>query len=384
VRFTGDRAVRAVDPEHTGLFGRWLNFWFTPVDPVALNGLRVLTGILLIGWLVPLAGHVEEVFAPNAWLDATGFMEMSRIDPLQQPTQEWSLPRWSLLFLSDNPRFVQTIYGLALAVFGLFALGVATRLTAFFTWLLVASLTANPVLRYEGDTLITVLSFYLMIGYLLLGQSDPRQSLWTRILGPRPLGVFGWSRPSSGPMESIGANVAVRLLQVHFAIIMLTSGLHKLQFGDWWGGHAFWYALYPPFESTREALLRHKNHPEAYLFFLSLGAYLTLAWQIGFALFAWRRGWRLVLLGGAAAGWLGMATVYRLPLIGPAIFVFCLGFLTPQEWRATLQGLATWPGLGWLSGHAAAPAVRSVSQKPAPVESVPDLSPSPVSVEQPT
>ena len=37
-------------------------------------------------------------------------------------------------------------------------------------------------------------------------------------------------------------------------IIVLTSALHKLQFGVWWSGVAYWYPLNPPFELTRERL----------------------------------------------------------------------------------------------------------------------------------
>ena len=54
------------------------------------------------------------------------------------------------------------------------------------------------------------------------------------------------SRRQSSP--SIAANLTVRLVQVHFAIVLVVSGLHKLQFGDWWSGVAWWYPLNPPFE----------------------------------------------------------------------------------------------------------------------------------------
>ena len=55
--------------------------------------------------------------------------------------------------------------------------------------------------------------------------------------------------------------------------------------------------------------------------------------RIGFPLFAWRRRWRPLLLGGAAVGWLVSALLYGLPLFGPAGFIFCLSFVTPPEWR---------------------------------------------------
>ena len=54
----------------------------------------------------------------------------------------------------------------------------------------------------------------------------------------------------------------------------------------------------------------------------------------------------VVVLGGAAVGWLMTAFVYRLPLFGPAILIGSLAFLTAAEWRRIL---------GWLPGTTGAP-----------------------------
>jgi hypothetical protein len=210
-------------------------------------------------------------------------------------------------------------------------LGVFPRLTAVLTWVLVASFTANPAIAYDADSLLLVLAFYLMIGYLLLGLTDRTQPPLRRLLGPLVVWVPG--RPATESRESIAANLALRLLQVHFALILCVSGFHKLQFAEWWGGVNFWYALYPPLETTVAQARTHAGHAQAYLAVLSLGAYLALAWQLGFPFFAWRPRWRVVLLGGAVAGWLATALMYRLPLFGPAFLIGALCFLTPAEWQ---------------------------------------------------
>jgi hypothetical protein len=132
----------------------------------------------------------------------------------------------------------------------------------------------------------------------------------------------------------------MRLIQVHFALVLVVSGLHKLQFGQWWGGVAFWYPLHPPLETTVEAVQRQTVHPWVYLVVLSLAQYVMLAWQIGFPLFAWRRGlWRLVLLGGGVVGWVGSMLIFGQPLFGPVFFVACVSYISPAEWRAVA---------GWL------------------------------------
>src|SRR5262249_26391789 len=142
-----------------------------------------------------------------------------------------------------------------IAVIVLFTLGVWTRLTSVLTWVALASATANPIISYDGDFLLTMPAFYLMVGYLLIGQWHERQSWISRLLGP----VRSWPLGSSAAngKKSVAANLAVRLLQVHFAIVMLVSGLHKLQIGDWWEGVAFWYPLHLPFETSEDEFLRH-------------------------------------------------------------------------------------------------------------------------------
>jgi hypothetical protein len=125
----------------------------------------------------------------------------------------------------------------------------------------------------------------------------------------------------------------MRMLQIHMAIILVTSGLHKLQMGDWWAGVALWYPLHPPFQTTADSLRREMPLASLNLFFLSLLGYLVLAWQIAFPLFAWRKGWwRGVLLGGAVLGWMGAFWIYRLPLFGPFVLLGSLSFLRPEEW----------------------------------------------------
>jgi hypothetical protein len=205
------------------------------------------------------------------------------------------------------------------------------------------------VIAYDGDFLLTMPAFYLMIGYVLLGQRIKGLSLTSRLLGVA--GTWPFSKSASfrifGEHKSIAANLAIRLLQVHFAIVMVTSGLHKLQIGDWWEGVPFWFPLHPPFETSEQELLRHASDA-SYFTILSAAAYATLAWQLAFPYFAWRPRWRPILLGGAAIAWLGNAFLYRLPLFGPGIFLCSLAYLTSEEWRRLTGWLGYLPGLGWL------------------------------------
>jgi hypothetical protein len=327
------RQAPAAEPPR-GLLSSWVRFWFAPADPVGLHRLRLLAGLLFLAWLLPFAGQRDALFGLDGWFDARAYAEAARLpDGPPQPLG------WSVLFLCrSDTTLLAVAYGLSLAVLVLFTLGVATRLTAPLTWVVVVSYTANPAIAYDADALLVLPAFYLALGYLLLGQGARGLSLRQRLLGTGAARI----------RESVGANLALRLLQVHFALVMLVSGLHKLQFGDWWAGLALWPALHPPFETTLEGLRQEAPHASFTLTLLSAAAYAALAWQIAFPAFAWRPRWRPVLLGGGLLAWLGNAFLYRLPLLGPAIFLGCLSYVAPAGWRALDGLLARTPGLPGL------------------------------------
>jgi hypothetical protein len=314
---------------------RWTSFWFTPVDPTGLHSIRFLAGFLFAFWLLTLAGQQQAFFSLAGWVDRTAYVEASR---LEVPTG------WSLLFLVPAA-WVDAVYWGTIAVFVLFALGLWTRVTGVLTWLMVVSFLANPVIRSDADVLLGIIAFYLMIGYLLLGQWSRQLSMKERLLGPVDTRLFG--RQEATP--SFAANLALRLLQVHFALVVVVSGLHKLQIGDWWAGVAFWYPLHPPFETTAASIQKEAANAGPVLFVLSLAQYLYLAWELAFPLFAWRKAWRPVLLGGAFVGWIGCLWIYGQPLFGPVYFLGCLSYLLPEEWRWLSGKLAG--GLGWITGR---------------------------------
>src|SRR5262249_49078441 len=62
-----------------GPIAAWVRFWFTPTDPVALHAVRVLTGLLLLLWLLPLAGHHAALFGPGGWFDNLAYFEAKEL-----------------------------------------------------------------------------------------------------------------------------------------------------------------------------------------------------------------------------------------------------------------------------------------------------------------
>lgn len=317
-------------PEHEEGFRRaWTRFWFAPTDPIGLHVVRFLAGLLFLSWLLPFAGHQAAFFGLDGWLDQQGLIDTVRV------SEGTVMPPWSILYLAgDNTTALVAIYWSAVAVLALFTLGVWPRLTAVLTWVAVASFTANPALEYEGDAILLMLAFYLMVGYVLIGQSRSEQSIASRILGPTCL--CGVTRadatlPFAGP--SVAANLTMRLIQIHFAIFMVTSGLHKLQFGDWWAGVALWFPYFPAFKTKLPDVLALKPQVDSVLYLFNIATYATLAWQIGFPIFAWKSWGRPLLLAGGLLSWLACFWIYATPLVGPAILLCCLSYLPASSWR---------------------------------------------------
>jgi hypothetical protein len=333
------------EPSPQSWAGSWVDFWFKPVDPIGLHVFRVLTGLAILFWLLTFLGSQNDFFGLQGWLDRLAFKEAARQgDNIPAPIS------WSLLFMANgNPIVLNVLYAAALLSVVLFTLGVATRWTGVLTWLTVASFLCNPAIFYDADYLLVLLAFYLMLGYLLLGLWNGPRTLSALLLGSwfpwagakaeEGMSVRRGRAPASNIQGSVAANLVLRLVQIHFAIVILVGGLHKLQFGDWWAGVAFWYPLHPPMTTTPEQIRAQAGSAREYLFFLSLGNYLLLTWQLTFPFVCWRRGWRPVLLGGALIYWIGSIWLYRLPGFGPVVFIACLSFVTAAEWRSFGKGL---------------------------------------------
>ena len=317
----------------------WTRFWFAPTSTLGMRCLRVLAGLLFFGWLASFLGHQVEFFSMNGWMDLQGIREIQREANAAPAPIGWSM----LYFAGDNVPLFQAMYFGSLTVLLLFTLGVATRITAPLTWVIVVSFLANPATSYEGDYLLGILAFYLMIGHLIVGQWSGNLSPLERIVGSRGDFVLPARSASAGFIPrttSHGATLMMRLLQIHFAIIMVASALHKLQMADWWAGVALWYPLHPTLQTSLESLRLEAPFAPRTLFFLSLLQYGVLAWQLAFPVFAWRSGWwRIMLLGGAVLGWIGLFFLFKLPLFGPFIMLGCLSFLRPEEWAWALDRL---------------------------------------------
>ncbi len=315
-----------------GLLSHWNNFWFLGRSPLSLHALRVLFGIICIVWLLSYAGHVHDFFSYEGWFDRAAFIEAGSLADNQS---------WSLLYLvAHDATLLTAFYWGSILVLTLFTLGIFTRLTSILSWLIIVSFTANPLIEADTDVFLRLIYFYLMIGYVLFGLLNATNPL-ELVLGSSRHWLWNCLKHDDTDTFSSAATVTIRLMKLHVAMAIVMMGLHKLQLMEWWSGVAFWYPMNRTSTLSVDAINDMKARSFGYLNTISFAAYCVLVWQIFFPTFAWRTGYaRVVLLGGAVAGMIGLMIIYPIPLLGPVFFLLCLVYLTDDEWNWVLSPLS--------------------------------------------
>src|SRR5262249_32850716 len=333
-------AAGTVPPAPRGVVGRvlqgWDRFWFRPCDPTTLGLVRVCTGVLVLFVHLVYTFELQDLMGENAWL-GRGAMERWRHEmPFFTPPVGWvreeapapplpatmeerarvahyrdewagtdprttwarGLPIWSVWFHVTDPTSMLAVHVLILASMFLFTIGFCTRLTSALSWAGALCYAQRGLTSVFGmDTMMMVLLLYLMIGPSGAALSVDR--LLARWWARRRAARAGKPAPQPQPPgASAAANFALRLIQIHFCIIYLASGLPKLQGGPWWNGMAMWGAManagfapthLPSYVAFLEFLCRHRPLWELVM---SGGTALTLVVEIGFPFLVWFPRWR--------------------------------------------------------------------------------------------
>lgn len=306
----------------TGLWNSWSSFWFEPIEIGYLHATRFLTGLLLLGWLLSFAFSYQDAVGREGWLDSTAYDVLTRL-----PAEANVALSWGRSLVPTSPAMMGVLYLVALVNAALLALGIATFITAPVGWLSVVIFTSNPVLYDGAHSLLLVLLLYLSVGYVVLDVGS--------ILAGQP--GFLKARLGRDSTPSVCGRLTLRLIQVHFAIIVLASVLHKFQDAEWWAGDALWYSIYTPFETNVSDLLRQSGKRDGWLTLLSLMTYATLAWQLTYPIQPCSPLGRRILMAGALVGWIWCAFVAKEPIFGPALLIGSLAALWASSSNRTIS-----------------------------------------------
>jgi hypothetical protein len=144
----------------------------------------------------------------------------------------------------------------------------------------------------------------------------------------------------------VGANIGLRLLQVHFCIIYLASGSSKLQGAAWWNGTALWQTLsnyefaparFELFTALLRALTMHRWVWEATLFFG--GSVFTLCLELGVPFLIWYPRWRGLCVIGAIMLHSGIAITMGLTAFSFLMMTIVMSFIPAATVNALLARL---------------------------------------------
>jgi hypothetical protein len=289
----------------------WNRFWFTPSDPATLGLIRILAGGMLFYTHLIWSLALTDFFGPQGWLSR---------DAVLSAKAPYS---WSYLWWIESPAALWTAHIAALVVLALLTVGFYSRLMSVLAFIITASYIGRAQGALFGlDQINVMLSMYLMVG-----PSGGAYSL-DRLLARRA----GKIDRAAG--ASIGANIAIRLIQVHLCIIYLYAGTAKLMGPAWWDGTAMWKAVASlEYQSLDMTWMAH------WPLLLNLLTHLTIFWELSYIALIWPRATRPVMLTLAVPLHLGIAFCLGMITFGVVMLIANVAFVPPQLVRRLLDRL---------------------------------------------
>jgi hypothetical protein len=407
----------------------WQRFFFAPGDPTTLGLIRICAGLLVVYIHAAYSFDLQQLFGRDAWLDLKTITKIRTENPIVAPASDWDESRmggfmaplpadaeereqliaymslhgidrrrlegltqkeiearwayaaewgidkdlayaqghyfWSVWFHVTDPRWMVVVHCCILAAMVMFTIGLATRITSVLTFLGALSyINRAPMALFGMDAMMMIALFYLMIGASGAALSVDRYLArwWARRHGAAPTDDF------LHPEPSVSANLALRMMQIHFCFIYMASGLSKLQGPTWWNGTAIWgtlanYSFCPMNIPLYMAWLKYMSH-HRWLWELSTtaGTAFTLFLEVGFAFLVWNRNWRWLMVSGAVMLHIGIGLFMGLTVFSMIMITLVMSFIPAETTRGCLVKIGGWIGavFGPSSPRAMAPRRASV------------------------
>lgn len=305
----------------------WTAFFFTPADPTSLGLIRALVGLLLFWSMLVYGLDLRSFLGSDGWADPALVRELMS----QQMPTAWSFWLW----VPDT--LLRPVWIGCLVVLVLFTLGLGSRYTAILAWVIAVSTARRiPASLYGFDQIITAWAFYLAV----TGASGQAVSLdrlldrWRQArekLTRRPLGA--WPVPPAAPEPTISANLALRLIQLHLALVYGTAGLAKLQGAAWWTGTAAWGVV-----AAAEFRRFNLTWLLAYPLLLNAFTHVGLLLEISYPVLIWSRILRPLLLASVCLMHVGIDLTLGLTEFGLAMVAGNLAFVSGPWLRSLVAG----------------------------------------------
>ncbi|MBP90295.1 MAG: hypothetical protein CMJ64_26920 [Planctomycetaceae bacterium] len=288
----------------------WDRFWYNAAPPHTLAMIRIFAGAMLLYTHTVWSKDLLAFLGPNSWIDN----DASRV------MHEGSFA-WSYLWYVESPALLWTLHIAALVVFAMLTVGLFSRVVSVLAFII----TISYCYRLEGALfgLDQVNAMFAM--YLMLGPCGAVYSVDRWLARRRAGGTL--------PPPTIGANVAIRLLQWHMCILYLFAGVSKMRGDTWWDGSAFWFGVvnleYQSLDITwlgRSPVL------------LSLVTHVTVFWETFYCVLIWPKLTRPIFLLLAVVVHGGIALCLGMITFGTAMLIGNFAFVAPTTVDALVAG----------------------------------------------
>ncbi|MCA1682434.1 MAG: HTTM domain-containing protein [Actinobacteria bacterium] len=285
----------------------WERFWFEPESTATMVVLRMVFGIIALGWTISLAPDLSAFFSTNG-LVASG---------------PGGAGAWGVLAVFHGDLAVQLLFAVLLVACVALILGYQTRLAALLVFIGITSFERrNPWVFNTGDGLIRLIALYLM-----LMPAGAAISLDKRLAAPGR----AWEFPRRAPW-------ALRLMQIQLAVIYIAGLWIKLQGTTWNNGTAVSYAMRIS-DLTRFPLPGFLIHSALLSNLMTFG---TLAIEFSVPILIWNRRLRpWVMLAGISLH-LGIEYSIRVGFFSLGMLVMYLSFVDPAWAELQLLHVRDW------------------------------------------
>jgi len=309
----------------------WCGFFFAPSDPTPLGLTRVAVGALLF-WNVAILGlDLHEYLGSEGWIGP----EAARAYLANNSPWAWSFWFW----VPD--RFLSVVWAGCLLVLALFTLGLWSRVTAVLAWAIAISVVRRaPAALFGFDQMISTWALYLAA----FGASGQAVSLDRFIFRFRAIrrnrdnlgrrGVDLIRGAPGAPPASVSANLSLRMLQLHLAMIYGSAGLSKLMGPEWWNGTAMEMIVLTP-EFRRFDLPWLFRYPTQ----LALATHFGLLLEIVYPVLIWFRKLRPLVITSVVFLHVGIDLMLGLTEFGLAMIVANITFMSGFWLRGLVTGI---------------------------------------------
>jgi Vitamin K-dependent gamma-carboxylase len=287
-----------------------------------LSLIRILTGLMLLYTHAVWGLALSDFFGADAWISR------ELVDVILTNHETYPNHFAYSLWWVVPPRWIWPAYAFMMLVLALFTVGLWTRITSILSLLVVISFVNRvPEALFGLDKINVLLTLYLAIGPCAKALSLDRWLARRRDPGePAPA------------LPSVGANFALRLIQVHMCIVYLFAGISKLQGAPWWNGQAMWLA-FGNLEYQSADMTWLAWHP----WLVNFLTHFTAFWEISFCVIIWVPLLRPLILASSVVMHLAIGACLGLWTFSLIMLVGCASFLPPDGIGGIVAALSSLP-----------------------------------------